>query len=64
MWKLVDQNVLNFDSCQRTRISRHATFQVLQPLQVTENPREDILMDLLVGLPECPGFNAIWVVVD
>jgi hypothetical protein len=37
---------------------------VLRPLPVPEKPWEDISMDIVVGLPECEGFNAVWVVVD
>jgi hypothetical protein len=31
---------------------------------VPENPWEDISMGFVVGLPECEGCNAVWVVVD
>jgi hypothetical protein len=31
---------------------------------VPEKPWEDISMDFVVGLPECEGFDAVWVVVD
>jgi hypothetical protein len=64
MRKKVDQYVRNCHSCQRSRTSRHATFGVLRPLPVPEKPREDISMDFVVGLPECEGFDAVWVVVD
>jgi len=39
-------------------------FGVLRPLSVPEKPWEDISMDFVVGLPECEGFDAVWVVVD
>jgi len=40
------------------------TFGVLRPLPVPRKPWEVMLMDFVVGLPECEGFDAIWVVVD
>jgi len=64
MRKQVDKYVRNCHSCQRSRTTRHATFGVLRPLPVPEKPREDISMDFVVGLPECEGFQAVWVVVD
>jgi hypothetical protein len=39
-------------------------FGVLRSLSVPEKPWEDILMDFIVELPECEGFDAVWVVVD
>ena len=62
--KQVDQYVRNCHSCQRSRTSSHATFGVLRPLSVPEIPWEDISMDFVVGLPQCEGFDAVWVVVD
>jgi transposase InsO family protein len=64
MRKQVDQYVRNCHSCQHSRTLRHATFEVLRPLSVPEKPWEDISMDFVVGLPECEGFDAVWVVVD
>jgi len=64
MWKQVDQFVRNCHNCQQSWSSRHSMFGVLRPLPVPEKPWEDISMDFVVGLPECEGFDAIWVVVD
>jgi len=64
MRKQVDQYVRNCHSCQRSRTSRHATFGVFRPVSVPEKPWEDISRYFVVGLPECEGFNAVWVVVD
>lgn len=43
---------------------QHATFRVLQCLRVAEKLWEDVSMDFVLGLPECDGCDAIWVVVD
>ena len=64
MGRQVDQYVRNCHSCERSRISRYAKFGVLQPMPVPEKPWEDISMDFLVGLPECEGFDGVWVVVN
>jgi len=62
MRKLVDQYVRNCHKCQQFRSSRHSTFGVLRPLSVPDTTWEDISMDSVVGLPECEGYDAIWVV--
>jgi len=64
MWKQVDQFVRNCHNCQWSRSSRHSTCGDLRQLPVPEKPWEDISMHFVVGLPECEGFDAIWVVVD
>jgi len=64
MRKDVDRYIRNCQDCQRSRSSRHFTFGVLRPLPVLDKPWEDISMDFVVGLPECEGFDAIWVAVD
>jgi len=64
MRKDVDWYVRNCQHCQRSRSSRDATFGVLRPWSVPQKPWEDISMDFMVGLPECEGFDAVWVVVD
>jgi hypothetical protein len=64
MRKWVHLYVRNCHSCQRSSTSQHATLGDLQPLPVPEKPWEDISMDFVVRLPECEGFDAVWVVVD
>jgi len=59
-----DRYVRNCHDCQRSQNYRHSTFGVLRPLSVPDQPWEDISIDVIVGLPECKGFDAIWVVVD
>jgi hypothetical protein len=60
----VDRYVRSCTECQKSRTSRHTSFGVLRPLPVPEKLWEDISMDFIMGLPECEGYNAIWVVVD
>jgi len=64
MRKQVDRYVRSCAECQKLRMTRHASFGVLRPLPVPEKPWEQILMDFVTGLPECEGYDAIWVVVD
>jgi len=64
MRKDVDRYVWNSHDCQWSLSSRHSTFGVLRPLPVLDKPWEHISMDFVVGLPECKGFDMIWVVVD
>jgi transposase InsO family protein len=64
MRKQVDRYVRNCAECQKSRTGRHTSFGVLRPLPVPETPWEGISMDFVTGLPECEGYDAIWVVVD
>ena len=64
MRKQVDRYIRSCAECQKFRTSRHASFGVLGPLSVPDKPWEDISMDFVTGLPECEGYDAIWVVVD
>jgi hypothetical protein len=64
MGRKVDQYVRNCHCCQQSRTSRYATFGVLRHLPVPEIPLEDISLDIVVGLPECERFDAVWVLVD
>ena len=36
----------------------------LRTLPLPDEPWVDISLDFIVGLPECEGFDVIWVVVD
>jgi len=64
MRRQLHQYVRNCHSCQRSRTSSHAKFGVLRPLPVPDKAWEDISMHFVVGLPECEGFDAVWVVVN
>ena len=41
----------------------YASCMVIFPC-VPEKPWEDLWTDFITGLPECEGFDAIWVVMD
>jgi len=62
--KDIDRYVQNCQNCQRSRGSRDSTFAVQRSLAVPDRPCRDISMHFVVGLPECEGFDTIWVVVD
>jgi hypothetical protein len=64
MRKQMDQYVRNCHCWQQSRNLRHATIEVLWPRPVPEKPWGDISVDFVVGLPECVGFDAIWVVAE
>ena len=64
MRKQVDRYVRSCAECQKSRTNRHASFAVLRPLPVPEKPWDDISMDCVTGLPECEGYDAVWVLLD
>jgi len=64
MGKDNERYVQNCHDCQRSRNSRRTSLGVRRSLHVPDERWEDCSMDFVVGLPECEGFNAIWVVVD
>ena len=52
------------DKCQRTKVFPAKPMGLLQPNAVPQGPWEDISADLITGLPESSGYDAILVVVD
>jgi hypothetical protein len=64
MRKDVDRYIHNCHTCQRSKPTHGKTHGLLRPLEIQEQPWQDLSMDFVVGLPEREGFNAIWVVVD
>jgi transposase InsO family protein len=50
--------------CQRSKPSRQRPAGLLQPLQPPSGPGKRISLDLIVGLPESNGYNAILTIVD
>jgi len=52
------------DLCQRTKPHREKPRNPLHPHEIPSQPWEHISIDLITGLPESNGFNAILVIVD
>jgi len=60
----VDRYVWHCHSCQWSWSSIHSTFGMLWPLPVPQKPLDDLSMNFVIGIPECKGFDVIWVEVD
>jgi hypothetical protein len=56
--------VRNCNICQRSKASSQKTHGWPKPLKVPQHPWKDVSIDLVVGLPESGGCNAIRVIVD
>ncbi len=56
--------VKNCYTCQRTKAPRQRKHGLLHPLPIPQQRWQDIAMDLITGLPESDGYNAIWTIID
>ena len=56
-----ERDVHSCHMCKRAKPTRHAR---LQQLEIPNRPWEHVTMDLVTGLPDDSGFNAILMVVD
>ncbi|CUA70042.1 Transposon Tf2-12 polyprotein [Rhizoctonia solani] len=67
-WKGMKNSVVKYiqscDSCLRSKQSNQAPMGLLQPIELPNKPWEEITYDLIVGLPESEGYDAILTVVD
>jgi hypothetical protein len=67
-WPSMRSDVIKYvrtcDLCQKIKHDRGARSGFLQPLEIPAIPFEDILLDLITGLPNSLDKNAILVVVD
>ena len=64
MTKTVNRYVEGCESCQRTKPSNKLPHGQLNPIEPPLRPWEEITYDLITGLPESEGFDAILTVVD
>src|SRR5207302_5332603 len=64
MQETIKHYIRNCDTCQRTKVVRHAPYGLLQPNVVPSRPWKSISMDFITDLPESAGHDTILVVVD
>ena len=62
--KYISQYVKGCDKCNRTKIYPTAPAGRLEPNAIPERRWQVVTTDIISGLPESHGFNAIWVAVD
>jgi transposase InsO family protein len=63
MTAFVNKYVSGCDTCQRYKPARHPR-SILQPHEVPDGPWQTIGVDLITGLPQVAGYDAIVVYID
>jgi len=56
--------IKNYDTCQRTKVVRHAPYGLLQPNEAPDRPWKSIAIDFITDLPKSEGYDTILVVID
>jgi len=56
--------IKNCDTCQRTKVVRHAPYGLLQSNEAPNRPWKSIAMDFITDLPKSEGYDTILVVID
>jgi len=56
--------IKNCDTCQRTKVVRHAPYGLMQPNKAPHRPWKSIAMDFITDLPKSEGYDTILVVID
>lgn len=64
MTRMIEDYVHGCDLCQRVKTRTHAKQGPLQPLPIPDRKWSHISYDLITGLPDSDGMDAILVVVD
>ena len=64
MHKFINSYVSHCETCICSKPVNQLPIGLLKPLPIPERPWEDIAYDLVVGLPESEGFDAILTVID
>jgi len=67
-WSKIREDIKRFikncDTCQRTKVVRHAPYGLLQSNEVPGRPWKSIAMDFITDLPKSDGYDTILVVID
>jgi len=56
--------IKNCDTCQRTKVVRHASYGLRQSNEAPDPPWKSIAMDFITDLPKSEGYDTILVVID
>src|SRR6266403_646587 len=64
MRETIKRYVKNCDTCQRSKVVRHAPYGLLKSNEVPDQPWKSIAMDFITDLPESDGYDTILVVID
>ena len=60
----IKQFIKNCDTCQRTKVVRHAPYGLLQSNEAHDRPWKSMGMDFITDLPKSDGYDTILVVID
>jgi len=67
-WPKIREDIKRFtkncDTCQRTKVVRHALYGLLQSNEASDRPCKSIAMDFIMDLPKSEGYDTILVVID
>jgi len=67
-WPKIREDITRFikncDTCQRTKVVRHAPYGLLQSSEAPDRPWKSIAMDFITDLPKSEGYDTILVVID
>jgi len=67
-WRKIREDIKRFikncDTCQRTKLVRHAPYGLLQSNEAPDRPWKSIAMDFITDLPKSEGYDTTLVVID
>ncbi len=63
MWKTIDRYIQNCYICQRSKTSRNKSNDLLQPLSISEQRWQNIVMNFIINLSDSYDYNAILTVI-
>jgi len=67
-WPKIREDIKRFiencDTCQRTKVVRHAPYGLLQSNKAPDRRWKSIAMDFITDLPKSEGYDTILVVID